>query len=97
MRRCSTKDLRRLQIINLCDGTCLGCATDFEFDSVDANILALVIGGSGGVFGMCREDDIIIPWHKVECFGEDTILVRLTPTDLSSCLSPRPRKKGIRF
>lgn len=97
MKRCSTADLRRLEIINLCDGARLGYASDFEFDKEDAKILALVISGSCGVFGLGREDDIVIPWHKIECFGEDTILVRLTASDLSCCLCPRPKKKGFRF
>ena len=97
MKRCSTKDLRKLEIINLRDGTRLGCAGDFEFDCEDAKILALVIEGSNGIFGVGREDDIIIPWHKIECFGEDTILVRLTQSDLSCCLCPRPKRKGMRY
>ncbi len=97
MKRCSTAELRRLEIINLCDGARLGFASDFEFDKEDAKILALVISGSCGVFGLGREDDIVIPWHKIECFGEDTILVRLTASDLSCCLCPRPKKKGFRF
>ena len=97
MKRLSTADLRRLEIVNLCDGSRLGYASDFEFDCEDAKILALVIAGSDGLFGMGREDDIIIPWHKIECFGEDTILVRLSPADLSCCLCPRPKRKGIRY
>ena len=97
MKRCSTKDLRKLEIINLCDGARLGCASDFEFDCVDAKILALVISGSDGIFGVGREDDVIIPWHKIECIGEDTILVRLSPADYSCCLCPRPKRKGTRF
>lgn len=95
MKRCSTADLRRLEIINLCDGARLGYACDFEFDREDAKILALVISGSNGIFGIGREDDIVIPWHKVECFGEDTILVRLSPADMSCCICPR--QKGKRF
>ncbi len=97
MKRCSTSDLRKLEIINLCDGTRLGYASDFEFDKEDARILALVISGSDGILGFCKEDDIIVPWHKIECFGEDTILVRLSPADLSCCFCPRPKKKGFRF
>ncbi len=97
MKRCSTAELRKLEIINLCDGARLGYASDFEFDKEDARILALVISGCNGVFGLGREDDIVIPWHKIECFGEDTILVRLSASDLSCCLCPRPKKKGFRF
>ena len=97
MKRCSTKDLRKLEIINLCDGARLGCASDFEFDCEDAKILALVISGNDGIFGVGREDDIIIPWHKVECFGEDTILVKVNPQELSKCCGDRERKKNRKF
>lgn len=93
MKRCSTTELRKLEIINLCDGTRLGYASDFEFNKEDARILALVITGCNGIFGIGKEDDIIIPWHKIECFGEDTILVRLSAADLSCCVCPRPKKK----
>ena len=88
MRRCSTVNLRELEIINLCDGTRLGYATDFEFDREDARILALVVRGCDGLFGIGREDDIVIPWHKIECFGEDTILVKLSPCEIAALTSP---------
>ena len=97
MKRCSTADLRRLEIINLCDGARLGYATDFEFDREDAKILALVIAGCNGIFGIGREDDIVIPWHKVECLGEDTSLVRLSSAEMSCCICPRPKGKHFRF
>lgn len=95
MKRFSTVDLRRLEIINLCDGTRLGYAGDFEFDCEDARILALVIVGSCGLFGFGREEDLIIPWNKIECIGEDTILVKLTEQELScyGCSHKRNRKQ----
>ena len=93
MKRFSTADLRHLEIVNLCDGTRLGYATDFEFDCEDARILALVIRGSCGVLGFGREDDLVIPWQHIECIGEDTILVRLSQTELSCCLCQPYRKK----
>lgn len=97
MKRCSTEELRRLEIVNLCDGTRLGYASDFEFDPEDARILSLVITGSCGVFGWGREDDLIIPWHMIECIGEDTILVKLTQHDLSCCFCPHRKKKRAKF
>ncbi len=98
MRRCSTAELRRLEIINLCDGSRLGYATDVEFDKTDARILALVIPGKCGVFGFGGGEDLIIPWQKIECFGEDTILVRLSQHEFASCLSPKEGKgKGKHF
>ena len=96
MKRCSTADLRRLEIVNLCDGARLGYATDFEFDCEDAQILALVIHGSGGFLGFGREDDLIIPWENIECIGEDTILVKLTQGDVARCCIPRRRLCGRR-
>lgn len=98
MKRCSTADLRRLEIINLCDGACLGCASDFEFDCEDARVLALVVHGSGGFLGFGKEDDLVIPWENVECIGEDTILVKLTQRDVAQCCIPRRRGgKKYRF
>lgn len=97
MKRCSTADLRGLEIINLCDGTRLGYATDFEFDREDARILALVVPGSCGFLGFGREEDLIIPWHQIECIGEDTILVKLTQQELSCCFCSRKKGKRFRF
>lgn len=98
MKRFSTSDLRCLEIVNLCDGARLGYATDFEFDCEDARVLALVIKGSSGLFGFGGEDDLVIPWHFIECIGEDTILVRLSSTDLSCCLcQPNKKRKKFRF
>lgn len=91
MKRYSTCELRKLEIINLCTGARLGYASDFEFDT-DARVLALVICGRGGIFGLGKEDDLVIPWHLIECFGEDTILVRLSQNDLSACACPRPKR-----
>ena len=76
MSICSTEDIRKKEIINLCDGARLGCATDFEISVSDARILALVIP-YGGWLGIGKTDRIIVPWEKIECIGEDTILVRL--------------------
>jgi len=96
VKRLSTADLRRLEIVNLCDGTRLGYACDFEFDCEDARILALVIKGSGGFLGFGKDDDLIIPWSFIQCIGEDTILVKLSSTELSCCQCQNG-KRGRRF
>lgn len=97
MKRYSTADLRQLEIINLCDGTRLGYACDFEFDKECERILALVIKGSNGFFGIGRCDDLVIPWNLIECIGEDTILVKLTPKDLSCCSCTPQKSRKFRF
>ena len=98
MKRYNTADLRKLEIVNLCDGSFLGCATDFEFemDHDCGKLLAIVIGGSSGFFGIGKRDDIIIPWRLIECIGEDTILVRMNPNELAGCTCPKkPSKKKV--
>lgn len=97
MKRCSTCDLRQLEIVNLCDGSRLGYASDFEFDCEDARILALVIRESCGFFGFGKSEDLVIPWNMIECIGEDTILVKLTPQELSCCGCQRKKNKRFRF
>ena len=97
MKRYSTADLRCLEIINLCDGARLGYATDFEFDKESERVLALVIRGSLGFFGIGKCDDLVIPWCMVECIGEETILVRLTQKDLSCCACAPQRSKRFHF
>lgn len=99
MKRYSTVELRRLEIVNLCDGTRLGYAEDFEFEAEGdcSRVLALIISGSGGFLGIGKSDDLIIPWHRVECIGEDTILVRLTPPELNDCLCGRRGRRHPPF
>jgi len=93
MRRCSTEDLREKQVINLCDGSCLGCPTDFEFDICDGRVLSLIIAQDGGIFGFSKCDNIVIPWCKIECFGEDTILVKILPDEFNGCICCREKHK----
>ena len=96
--RCTTVSLQKKEIINLCDGSRLGFATDFEFDPKCATLLSLMVPRcTGGFLGLGKTEYLFIPWSKIECFGEDTILVRLSPSDLSCCLCPRPKRKGMRY
>ena len=76
MNICSTEDIRKKEIINLCDGARLGFATDFEINVRDAKITALIVP-CGAWFTFYNSESIIIPWENIECIGEDTILVKL--------------------
>ena len=85
MKRCSTIQLREKEIINLCDGTRLGYADDFEFDLNDGCITALLLSNQRGVFCFSKCDELCIPWDKIECIGEDTILVKLNLHEAPYC------------
>lgn len=95
MERFSTCELREKEVINVCDGTRLGCPSDFEFNSCDGRITALIIRCGGGFLGLCRGEDIIIPWCKIECIGEDTILVKLPVEEYRLRDKDRKSKKNF--
>ena len=97
MKRYSTLELRRLEIVNTCDGSKLGRAGDFEFeaDGECTKVTALIVRGCGGFLGLGGEEDLRIPWCDVQCIGEDTILVKLS-VDSRDC-SCRHRKRTKRF
>ena len=78
MERLCTCQLREKVVVNICDGTTLGYPMDFEFDAKEGRITALVVPQTGSLFGFFRGEELIIPWCKIECIGEDNILVRLT-------------------
>ena len=96
MQRFSTCDLRDKDVINLCDGSRIGCPTDFEFDSCDGKITALVISKQEGFLGLGRCEDIVIPWCKIECIGEDAILVKLSSNEfVPQSREKKNKKKSI--
>ncbi len=96
MKKISTEDLRRLQVINLCGGELLGYTQDFEIDLDDGKILSLLVCESGfSLFG--KREEYVIPWCRIECIGEDAILVKIPQNELlcsgNSCHSGRKSKK----
>lgn len=93
--RFNTCDLREKEVINLCDGSKLGCPCDFEFNRCDGRITALVVPRAGGFLGIGKGNDLVIPWCKIECIGEDAILVRLSAAELSLSDAERRKKKGF--
>ena len=98
MERFNTCDLKLKEVINVCDGSKLGCPSDFEFDRCDGRILAMVIPRSCGFLGLRRGEDLIISWNKIECIGDDTILVRLSANECRQWNDPKKKKnKGFKL
>lgn len=92
MRTFTSEQLLNMEIINLCDGTRLGCAEGLEFDidpcGCTPTLTALLVPCASGIsalFSFGRRECWRIPWKQVECIGRDAILVRLTDSDLTSC------------
>ena len=71
-------ELQDKEVINICDGKCLGCVSDVSFCSDSGRIENLIIPGPGKCFGLCGRDfDLWIPWCKICKIGPDTILVEI--------------------
>ncbi|MCD8369225.1 MAG: YlmC/YmxH family sporulation protein [Clostridiales bacterium] len=71
-------DLKRKEVINICDCKRLGYVGDVQFDPVTGRITDLVVPGPGclcGIFG--REKEWVIPFGDVKQIGEDLVLVDL--------------------
>ena len=74
-----TSDLKLKEVINIIDGKRLGAITDIEIDIESGRLTAIVVPGTGkflGFFG--RNDDVVIPWDKINKIGADVILVETT-------------------
>ena len=71
-----TSDLRAKEVINTVDGKRLGHITDIEINVETGKLTAIVVPGSGrflGFFG--RNEELVIPWDKINKIGLDVILV----------------------
>lgn len=92
MRCISTTDLFCMEVINLCDGARLGTPCALEIDADCGSVTALIIPIERGFLSFGRNDAYRIPWCRIECIGEDAILVKLTAAELSTCLVKHGRK-----
>ena len=90
MERFSTSDLRNKEVINLCDGKNLGCPGDFMIDLPEGRICAIIVLRPSGFLWLGHDHDIVIPWSKIECIGDDAILVRI---NYEECCVEKPCKK----
>lgn len=69
-------ELRQKEVINISDGKRLGFVSDVEINLEDGKLEAIVLPGSGRIFGIIGKDsELIIPWEKIKKIGEDIILV----------------------
>ena len=70
---CRLSDLRDKEVVNINNGSCMGCVSDVEIDTCCAKVTAIIIYGRSRLFGLLgREEDTVICW-------EDTVLVKYCP------------------
>ena len=85
MREITTADLFCMEVINLCDGGRLGYPSSLELCAEDGKVTAIIIPKECGLLGFGKSEHYRIPWCRIECIGEDAILVKLTAAELTSC------------
>lgn len=73
-------ELRRKEVINICDGARLGCICDFELDECTGVITAIIVPGPARLWGLLRSDEeLVIPFCNITKIGGDVILVDISP------------------
>ena len=71
-------ELKKREVINVCDCRRLGFVGDLDIDPCSGKILAIIVPGPGCVCGFLgREKDFVIPFDDICQIGDDIILVRL--------------------
>lgn len=97
MSRITCTQLREKDVINLCDGTRLGYISEIEFDTCNGQICAVILSRACGFFGFSKDAPIFIPWSRIECIGEDAVLVKISDRELEDlCCDKKKRPKGAR-
>ena len=97
MKICSFLELSDKDVINLCTGEKLGRICDIEFNIQNCTVISIVIPGQGGILGLGKATEIIIPWCKIECIGEDAVLVKLNAEEYACCCVPKRKLKRNLF
>ena len=61
----------------------------------DGKITALIVPRPSGFLGLSHNKDLVIPWNRIECIGEDAILVKLTPQECAMPENDKKKKKNF--
>lgn len=70
-------ELCEKEVVNTLDGACFGFADDVLLDTESRKAVAIIIKRKSGFFGFPkREEELSIPWDRIETVGKDTILVK---------------------
>ena len=94
MRIMCSDEFRSLEVINVCGGDRLGFPCELEIDLDCARIISFTAVGNDRCFPIFSGgEEYVIPWCKIDCIGEDAILVKLSSAELSGCLKGRRRRK----
>ena len=71
-------DFKHKEVVNINDGKRLGYVQDVCADLETGKITSIIVPGSNKLLNIfSQNNEIIIPWQKIKCIGEDLILVEI--------------------
>lgn len=71
-------DFKHKEVINISDGKRLGFVQDVTANLETGTITSIIVPGSNKIFNIFSSgNEIVIPWDKVKCIGDDLILVEI--------------------
>ena len=72
-------DFKHKEVINITDGKRLGFVQDVTADLETGKINSIIVPGNNKMinFIFAFTESIVIPWNKIECIGDDVILVKI--------------------
>ena len=71
-------DFKHKEVINITDAKRLGFVQDVNAELDSGMITSIVVPGNSKFFNLFSgESEIVIPWSRIRCIGEDIILVEI--------------------
>ncbi len=71
-------DFKHKEVINITDGRRLGFVQDVCADLDTGKITHIIVPGSNKLINIfSQNNNVVIPWQKVRCIGDDLILVEI--------------------
>ncbi|MBQ7500343.1 MAG: YlmC/YmxH family sporulation protein [Clostridia bacterium] len=74
---CCINDLRDKEVVNVCNGKCLGSVCDVEIDVCTGRLTAIFVPAGNKIISFGKTKNTRIPWCNINKIGDDTILVSL--------------------
>ena len=71
-------DFKHKEVININNAKRLGYVQDVTADLKTGMITSIIVPGSNKMFNLFSgNNEIVIPWEKIKCIGEEMILVEI--------------------
>ena len=71
-------DFKHKEVVNITNGKRLGYVQDVCADLETGTITHIIVPGSNKILNIISQNnDIVIPWQKIKCIGDDLILVEI--------------------